>query len=261
MAIILAALLVPLASAATAQGQPICPDRPSKSTGACTAAAGHWQIETGLLDWAHGHQNTARTDVTLVGSSLVKYGLNDRTDIELGVTPLEILRVHGGGTKERASGFGDTLLRLKHRLTPAGAPWEVALDPYLKVPTAGHQFGNGRFETGLVVPMNGSLGRSGLTLSVDPELDLLADEDGRWRHAAMIQVVNLGAPLSEKFSVSAELWGMWNWDPAGTEKQASVDVSAAYQVNNDLQLDAGANFGLNRQTPLVEFYTGVSARF
>src|SRR4051794_10739041 len=101
MAIILAALLVPLAGAATAQGQPICPDRPSKSTGACTVAAGHWQLETGLVDWTNGHEDAARTDVTLIGASLLKYGLNDRTDIELGVTPLEILHVHGSGTNER----------------------------------------------------------------------------------------------------------------------------------------------------------------
>jgi hypothetical protein len=32
-------------------------------------------------------------------------------------------------------------------------------------------------------------------------------------------------------------------------------------VNKDLQFDAGANFGLNRQTPDVELYTGVSVRF
>jgi hypothetical protein len=28
-----------------------------------------------------------------------------------------------------------------------------------------------------------------------------------------------------------------------------------------VQLDAGANFGLNRNTPDVELYTGVSVRF
>jgi hypothetical protein len=32
-------------------------------------------------------------------------------------------------------------------------------------------------------------------------------------------------------------------------------------VNKDLQLDAGANFGLNRQTPDIELYAGVSTRF
>jgi hypothetical protein len=32
-------------------------------------------------------------------------------------------------------------------------------------------------------------------------------------------------------------------------------------LGNDVQLDAGANFGLNRVTPDVEIYGGVSVRF
>ena len=75
------------------------------------------------------------------------------------------------------------------------------------------------------------------------------------------QVLNLGAPLNRKFSVSAELWSQWNWDPAGTRRQESADGSIAYLPSNNLQLDAGANFGLNRQTPDVELYSGVSVRF
>jgi hypothetical protein len=44
-------------------------------------------------------------------------------------------------------------------------------------------------------------------------------------------------------------------------RQYSADVSVALLPSNDLQLDAGANFGLNRQTPDVELYAGVSKRF
>jgi hypothetical protein len=62
-------------------------------------------------------------------------------------------------------------------------------------------------------------------------------------------------------TLSAELWGMWDWDPAGTTRQASVDGSAAYLLNKAVQLDAGANLGLNRQTPDVEIYAGFSIRF
>jgi hypothetical protein len=61
--------------------------------------------------------------------------------------------------------------------------------------------------------------------------------------------------------LGAELWGAWDWDPDGTGKQASVDGSIAYLVSDSVQIDGGANFGLNRQTPDVEIYTGVSARF
>ena len=255
-------MLLCISSAALAAGeQPICPDRPSKSTGACTVPVGRWQLETGLVDWTHDSADGVTTDFTSIGSSLLKYGISDSADVELGITPVEILRVHGDGASERATGFGDVLVRVKYHLTREGAPIEAAIDPFVKIPTANHQLGNGKVEGGLVIPTDAPLGKSGLTLSFDPELDLLADEDGHGHHAAMIQVLNLGAAVTDKLNVSAEIWGMWNWDPAGTTKQASADGSVAYAVNNDLQLDAGANFGLNRNTPDLELYTGVSVRF
>jgi len=259
--IIPAGLLSVATGAAAANEKPICADRPSKSTGACTVPKGHWQIETGLIDWFADRSNGVSEDVVAIGSTLLKYGLNDSADLELGVAPFVIDRVHGGGAHERASGFGDTIVRAKYRLTAEGSSFEVALDPFVKIPTANHRLGNGKVEGGVVVPMDAPLGKSGLTLSIDPELDIAADEDGHGHHAAMTQVVNLGLAINDKLGVSGEVWGSWNWDPTRTIKQYSADATATYAVNNDLQLDAGAHFGLNRETPDVELYTGVSVRF
>jgi hypothetical protein len=57
------------------------------------------------------------------------------------------------------------------------------------------------------------------------------------------------------------LWTATNFDPADTVTQASADAALAYLVNNGLQLDAGANLGLNRNTPDIELYAGFSVRF
>ena len=249
------------AGALGADDEPICADRPSKSTGECTVPAGHWQIETGLADWTHDHSGGAAADFTLIGSTLIKYGISDRADVELGITPLEFLHVSGGGAHERVSGFGDTFLRLKYALTPKDALVLAGVAPFVKLPTAKRRLGNGRIEGGLVVPMSMELGKSALTLSIDPEVNRRADEDGHGHHAAMAQVINLAAQLSDKLIVSAELWGEWNWDPAGTEKQRSADGSISYLVAQDLQLDAGAHFGLNRVTPDIQLYAGISKRF
>jgi hypothetical protein len=222
---------------------------------------GKWQIETGLVDWSRDKSDGVTTDLTVWGSTAIKYGVSGNADVELWVTPLETLSMHGGGERERHSSFGDMLLRVKYDLTPDSAPVQVALDPFVKIPTANHQLGNGKVEGGLVLPVQASLGKSGLTLSLDPELDVLADEDGHGRHLAMVQVLDVGASLSDKVNVSAELGGQWDWDPARTGKEYSADVAFAYIPNKDLQLDAGANFGLNRQTPGIELYAGISKRF
>jgi hypothetical protein len=260
--IIIGAMLTVASSTAwAADEQPICPDRPSKSTGPCTVPEGKWQIETGLIDWSRDKSGGVMTDTAQWGASAIKYGISGKTDVELWFTPLETLHIHGGGISERHSSFGDMLVRMKYELTPDGAPVQVAIDPFVKIPTADHRLGNGKVEGGLLVPVQVPIAGTPFTLALDPEADLLADQDGHGRHLATQQVVNLGFQANEKLSFSAELWAMWDWDPSGTGRQISADGSVAYLVTRDLQLDAGANFGLNRQTPDVELYTGVSVRF
>jgi hypothetical protein len=247
--------------AAAADEQPICADRPSKSTGPCTVPKGQWQVETGLIDWSRDKSDGITADMTAWGNTAIKYGVSSKADVELWLTPLETLSIHGGGVCAHQSSFGDMLVRVKYALTPDSAPVQVALDPFVKIPTANHQLGNRKVEGGLLVPVQVPIGKSPVTLALDPELDLLAEADGNGRHLATQQVVNLGIQASEKISLSTEIWAMWDWDAAGTGKQLSWDVAGAYLPTKNLQLDAGANFGLNSQTPDVEVYTGVSVRF
>ena len=77
----------------------------------------------------------------------------------------------------------------------------------------------------------------------------------------MVNVLNLTAAVTARLSISGELWSSINFDPVETISQASVDVATAYVIGNDVQLDAGANLGLTRESPDLEFYVGISARF
>src|SRR6476619_2048320 len=196
--IIIATMLLGAGSSrAAADEQPICADRPSRSTGECTVPAGRWQIETGLIDWTHDHSDGVTSDFTILGSSLIKLGISDRADVEFGLAPIEIARARTGAGHDHEAGFGDMLVRAKYHLTREGAPIEAAVDPFVTIPTASHDFGNGKVEGGLVVPTDAQLGKSGLTVSLDPELDLLADADGTGHHLAMTQVLNVGTGLSD----------------------------------------------------------------
>ena len=47
-----------------------------------------------------------------------------------------------------------------------------------------------------------------------------------------------------------------NLDTAGTLRQASADMALAYAAAGNLQLDAGANLGLTRDTSDLELYGG-----
>ena len=140
-----------------ADPMPICPDRPGRGTGTCTVPKGMIQIETGLADWTHDEAGGFSADARVIGSTLIKYGVSDRADIELGVTPLILVRATGVASQ---SGFGDTLVRVKYALTANDAPVTIALDPFVKLPTANRIFGNGKVEGGLTVPISAALGKS-----------------------------------------------------------------------------------------------------
>jgi hypothetical protein len=138
---------------------------------------------------------------------------------------------------------------------------QVIAMPFVKIPIANRSLGNGKWEGGMLFPIAYSIAKSPFSIGLTPEVDWSADADGRGHHATMVQVASVGWQATDKLNLSAEIWGQWDWDTSGTTRQASADGSVAYLVNNNVQLDAGANFGLNRVTPDVELYGGVSVRF
>ena len=247
-------------AAAQAPEAPICTDRPSKANGVCTVPPRRVQIEANGPAWSLTKSDGVRTELTSLASTFVKVGLSARSDLQIGITPYARLKVEQGDLSDSISGFGDMVARYKHRLTSEDAKVQLGVIPFIKIPTAKDGLGNGKVEGGLAVPVSFSIGGP-VTMTLGPEADLLGDSDGSGRHVAIVNLVNLSAPVAERVTVSGELWTNLNFDPADTVWQASADASIAYAITNDVQLDAGANFGLTRDTPDIELYGGVSVRF
>lgn len=244
----------------TADPGPICTDRPTKSNAACTVPEGMVQVEADLFSWTRLAAGPARTDVLVYTNPVVKYGLGPNSDIQLNVAPLVEVRTRADGQTVSQRGVGDLTLRFKQRLTGPNSRVQVALLPFVKAPTAERGIGNGEWEGGVIVPVQVPVGKATLTLV--PQVNLLADalspDD---RHLEFQGVVNLAYPVAPRTTIAVELWTSQNWDPAGTVRQYSADAALSYLLNDELQLDIGGNFGLNRATPDVQLYVGVSARF
>lgn len=245
-ALIVAAFAVLLPSAASAAGEPICADRPGKATPTCIVPRGTIQVETSLADWTR--------DEVDIGQTAVKVGVGDRLHLELDLPAFASDR-HG------PSGLTDSALALKYRLTAAASPVQLAIRPFVKLPTAHRALGSGKVEGGVALLADSTFAGSSAGWNVAPELDLVADADGSGYHLATVQAASLGVALSDRLTLSGELWGQWDFDPAGTVRQYSADAAAALLISANAQLDAGINLGLNRNTPNVEAYTGIAVRF
>jgi hypothetical protein len=250
-----------VASSTAAIADPICADRPGKANPTCTVPAGSWQIETGFIDWDSDKEDGVRTEDLTLGQTALKFGLTSRSHLELDIAPFTESSVHGAGISDRASGFGDLGVAYKQRLTGDAAPVQVALYPFVKIPTASHALGNGKVEGGAALLVDGSIPGTSLGWNIAPEVEVNADSDGSGYHLGTTQALSIGAPLSSRLSVSGELWGSWDFDSAASTKHYSADAAAALLVSNDVQLDAGMNVGLNRDTPGLELYSGFAIRF
>jgi hypothetical protein len=257
--IVAALVLLPAVGSARAEDltKPICADRPNKGASPCTVDAGHWQVEMDAADWTHDRAAGVTTDFGVFASTNFKYGVSPTLDLELNVAPYEVLASSGQG---RVSGFGDLTARAKWAV--AGGDLPVTLAPFLKIPTASRAIGNGAVEGGLVAPIGVSLPR-GLSLTVNPEIDALHDSAGSGTHAAYALSAAVGRALGPEFAGAVEVWGAENEEPAGHLRQASFDLGLAWipMKDQNLQLDAGTNLGLTRDTPALNVYVGLSRRF
>ena len=244
---------------ASASPTPVCTDRPTKANVVCTVPAGSVQIETDLANWTRNTDAGVRTDAILYTNPTLKYGLGERTDIEVNITPYETVHARSDGITDKIGGVGDLYVRIKEQLTAPGAKLGVSLIPYVKAPTAKFGIGDKRWEGGVIAPIAFML-PAGLTLNFGPELDILADGDRHGHHAQLVSLANLSKAVG-KATFYIEFWNAQNFDPAKTVHQYSADVAATYLLGPTLQIDLGGNFGLNRYTPDAQLYLGLSTRF
>lgn len=240
---------------------PICTDRPTKANSTCTVPSGSFQIETDIANTVHDRQGASTTDTTYLINPTLKYGLGSRSDVQVNWSPhIRVeTRDHMTGERTHTNGSGDLVVRVKTRLFETDTA-SVAIIPFIKAPTASHGLSNDRWEGGLAMPIGIPL-PGGFSLTLGPELDVLADADGAGHHGALINLVNVAHPLGSKMTVAFEVWDSINRDPSGTVRQRSADVALTYLVGPALQLDVGANIGLNHETPDRQIYLGVSTRF
>ena len=254
----LVVLAVLLAGPACAQDlRDFCAQRPGKATPPCILDAGRLQIEVGLADAVFQRGGGAHEDTYALGATELRLGVSRRVELEAAWTPVVVDDTRGGG---RRSGSGDASLAVLAALTdPDKMGLAVSAQAFVTLPTATHGLGAGGWTGGVRLPVSIPLDAS-TAVGLTPEVDVLRDAAGGGTHLAWVGVGSLSRSFGAA-TLGAELWGEVEDEPAGTIRRASADLTAAVVVGKALQLDAGANFGLNRSTPDLDVYVGVSRRF
>jgi outer membrane putative beta-barrel porin/alpha-amylase len=255
--------LVLLPDAAWAQEREYCPDRPGIGTPACTMAPGRASLEVGLGDWSVDSTSDERQDVFLTGDAVLRYGIADHAELQLGWTMLGFARRRDRltGTVDHRSGIGDATLALRRNLAhPDGSGFSLAVMPYASLPVGREPFGEGDWSAGMRVPVSLELSQA-WSVAATTSFDAAVDEDGSGRHFALEEVVGAQFKLSKAVSVTAEYAFTFDRDPADHHTENLGGLSLAWQPADDLQLDLGSNVALDHHARDAQVYFGVSRRF
>ncbi len=244
-------------------------DRPNVTNTPHTIDAGHWQLETGFLDYAHYSTDSAgesvRSDEFDFGQFNLRLGILNNLELNLAVEAYDTERDQDFSNHEtsRASGFGDTVVGGKLNLwgndggDEAGST-ALAIQPQFKFPTAQSGIGNGRFEASVGVPFLANL-PDGFHLGIQAALS-------QERTTA-----NTGYVAGFPASVSVDRVVFANLDiyleyasNLSSERHAGVpqtlDVGGTYPLTKNVVLDAGVNLGLNHASSNIEALAGISFR-
>ena len=258
---------LPLAAAPAASEElrELCVDRPGKDTPPCIVDVGHAVVEVGAVGFSRENAGGATTRSYGFGDALVRLGLTERSEVQLEFAPYNIVRTRNTATGERHTvrGVGDLVGAFKYNFAnPDGSGTSAAAQLLVSAPTGRDGIGSGAWEARAIVPVSFELSDT-WSLTLDPEVDWLGDEDGSGHHVAWAGVASLGRDLGGGLEGSVELWGSVDRDPAGHRTEASADVALAWvpATNDNLQFDAEVDFGLTHDTPGIEAAVGVAYRF
>lgn len=234
---------------AAAELRPLSTDRPDTTESPHTVDAGHFQLE---MEVANASRDGSERGLSL-GELNAKYGLDAATDLQL-VTPF-YQRVRG-----RGEGFGNIEIRLKRNLwgNDEGRT-ALALMPFVKIPTANGELGNGEFEGGLIIPF-GFEGPAGWSCAVMAELDLEATDTGGHYHFVGLTSATTSHALTEDTGVFLELVSILSAE-SGADWEAYFNTGMTWGVTPAWQIDGGVRCGLTSAATGFTPFLGVSTKF
>jgi hypothetical protein len=259
MQLCIAALAALLFSApAHAEDREFCADRPGFDTPPCTLAPGSVMVETGLAAIAHTSGGGAIDDTLTFGDTLVRVGVAQSAEIEVGLTSYVRDRQRDASGVSTTRGVGDMVVAVRRGIAGPNGP--IALHAFVTLPTGKAGIGAGDWGAGLIVPMQFDLGHK-FQASLSPELDAAVNAIGSGRHVRYGAVFGLSHPLSKAVGLTGEFIAFRNQEPTGHETEVQAAGSLAWQVSKDWQFDLEGDAGLSKAAPDYQVKLGFAHRF
>lgn len=241
-------------------------DRPDKTESPYTVDAGHFQIESDLVNFSYdaynGDPSDTRTESWSFANTNLKVGLLNNVDLQLVVSTFNHVRAEDRTARivDESSGFGDIITRLKINVWGNdGGTTAFGVMPFVKFPTAQNNLGNDAVEGGLILPLAISLPAE-WQMGLMTEFDFNRDSSGSGYHPEFINTITVSHSIVGELSGYVEFFSSVSTEDE-SEWIGTVDLGLTYGVSDDIQLDAGVNVGVTRAADDINPFVGLSWRF
>lgn len=242
-------------------------DRPDKTESPHTVDAGHFQMETGVFSYTYDKRNPDysgdRVNGFAIGSSLLKVGLANFLDFQLGIDPYIHNRTFSQATDTTAAtdGFGDITLRMKFALLGNdGGKFALGVMPLVTIPSKkGDATGADHYSAAVIVPFSVELPR-GWGLGAQTQVSVVHNELTNGFHPEFINTVVLGYDITDALGAYLEFYSQVSREK-GTPWVGTVDTGMTYAITGDIIVDAGINMGVTRSADDYNPFVGFSWRY
>lgn len=261
--VLLLTLVVSVACASPAiaqQSDEFCPARPGQTTPPCVVAPGHLMVETALATLVDERAAGAHTRQYVIADTVVRLGLPDHVEAEVGWAPASVLTVTTPTLdgRTRSHGASDAFVGLL--VGPGGNEGHAALEAGLTLPTGHAPLGGQGWSAETRLPLAlPSIGRVGVALT--PEVDATPNDEGRGHHATVGAAGGIAVPLSASVQVDADVAVFTEMAPAHRATARTAGLALAWHVQRRTQLDVGATVALSHREPELQLYAGVAHAF
>jgi len=230
----------------------IAPDQPGYAFSSQTVGAGRFEFETSLERDVDGGDYRA-----WLAPTLLRYGLTDNLEARLASSTYTL---YDGQFGTHAAGWNDVNLGVKYHLPSSGQNGAPSIGFLLNaaVPSGSHVFRGSGVRPALAMSAEWSLPQN-YSLALAP--GLVYDNAGNGRYVGGLFAVALGKDIGQAAHVFVELAAPRIAPRSDGGTSYSFDVGYTYRLAPNTQVDVGANFGLNKQTPDVQMAFGFSQRW
>ena len=209
----------------------------------------------------HGTSDAAaRTDDFSFGDVLVRTGIADHAEVQVGWTAYGHETVLDRATRSRshADGVGDVTLAVQRAFGGTDGP--IAARAFITLPTGTGPLASGDWGGGVMIPLSIELSKS-LEFDLTPEVDAAVDASGSGRHLAYGSAIGLGVKLSERLSLAVDATAFRDDDPDDAATKLTAGASLAQMIGKVTQVDVGTVVDFTTSDPGVEVYFGVARKF